>query len=120
MFLPSCDGGAEETVLDVVGAWESDVFVHEDAGGTPVGNAVLEVSLEQDGGRLEGAGELHLLQARFDLPFEVDGSVGERTVAFTMVYDTAPAESANCTTSSEDLLKCLKGSVRFNLNRFDL
>ena len=116
-LLPGCDGAEEADVLQVNGAWTSDSFMQEDQVGTVIGPATLDVEFRQTGSQLSGSGVLHLPQARINLPFELNGTANKRTVQFSALYETAPPEQVNCTSDAENSLKCLKGTVRFNLDR---
>lgn len=113
----ACDSENEVELPDVSGQWESNTFINEDQRGTASGQAVFETHFDQDGEELSGSGLLHLPQARIELPFDVDGTVGDRSVQFITLYDTAPPETVTCSVESDTHLRCFKGSVRFNLTR---
>lgn len=117
LAMGGCDSTDELEVLQVAGRWTSGAFTQVDQGGNPVGQASLELEFEQDGDDLTGEGVVHLPQARIDLPFAVSGRSMERSIQFTMQYETAGPEVVNCTPDSETRLKCLKRGANFIMDR---
>ncbi len=115
--LYGCDTAEDDPVLQVGGSWRSETFTQVDQGGSAVGPATLEVVFDQEGSDLDGSGVLHLPGARLDLPFDLSGSATQRTIQFTMLFETAAPEIVNCTTDNETRLKCVKRGVAFNLDR---
>ena len=117
-LLSACDSGESEPDLpDVSGHWKSEPFVNEDRRGSPIGNAIMEVTLEQTGAELDGSGVLTYPDARTELAFEVDGEVREETIQFQAIFETIQPSTVGCVVGEEPEMRCLIGTVQFKMSK---